>query len=45
MTAELLLGDCTAILPTLESGSVDCVITDPPYPMIRREYGVWTEAQ
>lgn len=24
-------GDCLAILPTLEAGSVDAVITDPPY--------------
>ena len=25
-------GDCLEILPTLEAGSVDAVITDPPYP-------------
>jgi len=24
-------GDCLDILPTLEPGSVDCVVTDPPY--------------
>ena len=24
-------GDCLAILPTLEAGSVDAVVTDPPY--------------
>jgi len=29
---QLHLGDCLDILPTLESGSVDAVITDPPYP-------------
>jgi DNA modification methylase len=28
---KLLEGDCLAILPTLEAGSVDAVITDPPY--------------
>jgi DNA modification methylase len=28
---QLYLGDCLEILPTLESGSVDAVITDPPY--------------
>jgi DNA modification methylase len=28
---RLLEGDCLAILPTLEAGSVDAVITDPPY--------------
>lgn len=31
MTVELHLGDCLEILPTLEAGSVDAVITDPPY--------------
>ena len=29
---QLYLGDCLDILPTLEAGSVDAVITDPPYP-------------
>ena len=24
-------GDCLEILPTLEAGSVDAVVTDPPY--------------
>jgi DNA modification methylase len=28
---KLFLGDCLKILPTLEPGSVDCVVTDPPY--------------
>ena len=28
---SLYLGDCLEILPTLEAGSVDCVLTDPPY--------------
>ena len=28
---QLYLGDCLDILPTLEAGSVDAVITDPPY--------------
>lgn len=28
---SLYRGDCTAILPTLPEGSVDLVITDPPY--------------
>jgi len=27
----LYLGDCLEILPTLEAGSVDAVVTDPPY--------------
>lgn len=32
MTIDLHLGDCLDILPTLAAGSVDAVITDPPYP-------------
>lgn len=32
-TVQLHLGDCLEILPTLADGSVDAVITDPPYGM------------
>lgn len=28
---KLYLGDCLEVLPTLEDGSVDAVVTDPPY--------------
>lgn len=31
-TVTLYLGDCLEILPTLAAGSVDAVVTDPPYP-------------
>jgi len=31
VTAQLYCGDCLAILPTLEAGSIDAVVTDPPY--------------
>ena len=31
MTVQLYLGDCLSILPTLAAGSVDAVVTDPPY--------------
>jgi hypothetical protein len=31
MTYQLYQGDCLDILPTLEAGSIDAVITDPPY--------------
>lgn len=31
MSAKVILGDCLDVLRTLESGSVDAVITDPPY--------------
>ena len=30
-TVTLYRGDCLEILPTLEAGSVDAVVTDPPY--------------
>ena len=30
-TVTLYLGDCLEVLPTLEAGSVDAVVTDPPY--------------
>jgi DNA modification methylase len=41
---RLYHGDCLDILPTLAAASVDCVITDPPYPEIDRDYGRMTEA-
>ena len=31
MTFRLIHGDCLEVMPTLEAGSVDAVITDPPY--------------
>ena len=37
-------GDCQAILPTLGAGSVDAVVTDPPYAEINRPYGQLTES-
>jgi DNA modification methylase len=40
----LYCGDCLDVLPTLPAQSVDCVITDPPYPEIDRAYGRMTEA-
>jgi site-specific DNA-methyltransferase (adenine-specific)/modification methylase len=30
-SVDLRLGDCLSILPTLAAGSVDAVVTDPPY--------------
>lgn len=36
-------GDCLDVLPTISDSSVDAVITDPPYPMIKRDYGMLTE--
>jgi DNA modification methylase len=31
MTYQLIHGDCLQVLPTIEAGSIDAVITDPPY--------------
>jgi len=31
VTYQIICGDCLEILPTLAAGSVDAVITDPPY--------------
>jgi len=35
----LYLGDCLEVLPTLEAGSVDAVITDPPYGISHKSNG------
>jgi DNA modification methylase len=35
---EILVGDCRDILPTLDAGSVHCVVTSPPYWGLR-DYG------
>jgi len=39
---QIVQGNCLDILPTLADNSVDAVITDPPYPHIKRDYGYWT---
>lgn len=31
MSVQLYCGDCLEVLPTLQAGSVDAVVTDPPY--------------
>jgi DNA modification methylase len=35
-------GDALDVLPTIPSGSIDAVVTDPPYPYVKRDYGTWT---
>ncbi len=42
---RLILGDCLEVLPTLEAGSVDAVVTDPPYGMtlMKAQHGAQTE--
>jgi hypothetical protein len=42
---KLLLGDCLEQIATIETASVDAIITDPPYPEINRPYGRMTEAE
>jgi hypothetical protein len=39
----LVPGDCRQGLQGLGTASVDCVITDPPYPGVQREYGKLSE--
>jgi DNA modification methylase len=39
---QLHHGDCLDILPQIPDQSVDAVITDSPYPCIKRDYGYWT---
>lgn len=39
MSSTILSGDCRDVLPTLETGSFDCVVTSPPYYGLR-DYGV-----
>jgi hypothetical protein len=38
-------GDCRDVLPTLPDASFDVCICDPPYPCIKRSYGMLTEAE
>jgi hypothetical protein len=38
-------GDCRDVLRTLPDASFDACICDPPYPMIKRSYGMLTEAE
>ena len=39
----LIHGDCRKELKKIPTGTVDCIITDPPYPEVDREYGRMTE--
>lgn len=41
---KLFQGNCLDFLPDLPSASVDLVLCDPPYPCIKRDYGMMTEA-
>lgn len=41
MTVRVITGDCRAVLATLDAGSVQCVVTSPPYYGLR-DYGTAT---
>jgi len=41
MALDIIHGDCMDILPTLEAGSVDCILTDPPYGLPEYEPPSW----
>ena len=43
-TVTLYCGDCLEVLPTLEAGSVDAVVTDPPYGIDYENAGGFCEA-
>jgi DNA modification methylase len=45
MIDTVINGNCLDILSTIPDASIDAVITDPPYPHIKRDYGIWTEAE
>jgi len=36
---SIFLGDCQDVLPTIEAGNVDLVLTDPPYGISLQEHG------
>lgn len=38
-------GDALDVLPQIEAGTIDAVVTDPPYPEIDRDYGRLSEAE
>jgi len=43
MMVELYLGDCLEFMKTMPPGSVDAVITDPPYMMNTKSREIFGE--
>lgn len=39
--ARLIHGDCLAVMPTLEDGSIDLILADPPYGTIKNAPSTW----
>ena len=42
---RIVTGDCVRTMARWPAGSVDAIVTSPPYPLIERAYGRWTEPQ
>jgi len=42
---RIVTGDCVRTMERWKQCSVDAIITSPPYPLIKRPYGRWTEPQ
>lgn len=42
---NLIHGDSLLELKKIPDASIDSIVTDPPYPEIKRDYGHWTEEQ
>jgi len=42
---RIVTGDCVAVMKRFPAMSIDAIVTSPPYPRIKRAYGVWTEPQ
>lgn len=45
MDSQIIWGDCSEILKDFPGKTFDAVITDPPYALAKRDYGVWTESE
>jgi DNA modification methylase len=41
MNSTIHTGHCLEVIAEIPSSTIDAVITDPPYPHIKRDYGEW----
>ena len=44
-STTLIQGDCRKELRKIPTGTIDCIISDPPYAEVNREYGRMTESE
>ena len=42
---KLILGNCLDEMYYIADNSISAIITDPPYPCIKRHYGYWDESE